>query len=39
MNFSEAAADESVLDVIRCIEGKLFETGALASAIGDPESD
>lgn len=39
MNFSEAAADESVLDVLRCIEDKLFETGALVSATGDPESD
>lgn len=39
MNFSEAAANESVLDVLRCIEDKLFETGALVSAVGDPESD
>jgi hypothetical protein len=39
MNFSEAAANESVLDVLRCIEDKLFETGALVSATGDPESD
>jgi hypothetical protein len=39
MNFSEAAANESVLDILRCIEDKLFETGALVSATGDPESD
>lgn len=39
MNFSEAAADESALDVLQCIEDKLFETGALVSATGDPESD
>ncbi len=39
MNFSEAAADESALDVLRCIEDKLFETGALVAATGDPESE
>ncbi|MET4570238.1 hypothetical protein [Rhodanobacter soli] len=39
MNFSEAAADESALEVLRCIEDKLFETGALVSATGDSESD
>lgn len=39
MNFSEAAADESALDVLRCIEDKLFTTGALVSATGDSESD
>ena len=39
MNFKEAPAGESALDVLRCIEDKLFETGALVSATGDSESD
>lgn len=39
MNFSEAAASELVADVLRCIEDKLYETGALVTATGDSESD
>lgn len=39
MNFREAAADDSVVDVLRSIEDKLYETGMLVSATDDPESD
>jgi len=39
MDFNEAAADASLQDVLCCIEDKLYETGALVTATGDPESD
>lgn len=37
MNFSEAAADASVIDALRCIEDKLYERGDLITATGDSE--
>jgi hypothetical protein len=39
MDFNEAAADASVQDLLCCIEDKPYETGALVTATGDPESD
>jgi hypothetical protein len=39
MEFKEAAADDSVVDVLRSIEDKLYETGMLVSATDDPDSD
>jgi hypothetical protein len=39
MNFGAAAFDESVVDVLRCIEDKLYETGMLVTATNDPESE
>lgn len=37
MNFSEAAADASVIDALRSIEDKLYEHGDLVTATGDSE--
>lgn len=38
MDFKEAAANEAVVDVLRCIEDKLYETGMLVTVTDDPES-
>lgn len=34
-----AASDEQVIDLLRAIENKLYETGLLASVTGNPEAD
>jgi hypothetical protein len=39
MNFEVAAIDGSVVDVLRSIEDKLYETGMLISATNDPASE
>jgi hypothetical protein len=39
MNFAKAAAHEEVVDGLRCIEDKIYETGTLVTATGDAESD
>jgi hypothetical protein len=39
MDFKEAAANEAVVDILRCIEDKLYETGLLVTATDDSESD
>lgn len=39
MDFSSAACDVSVLDVLGAIEDKLYERGILVTVTGDPESD
>lgn len=39
MNFAEVAASEDVIDGLRGIEDKIFETGQLVSTMGGTESD
>lgn len=39
MKFAKAAAHEGVVDGLRSIEDKIFETGQLVTATGDAESD
>lgn len=39
MDRMRAAADASVVEMLRAIEDKLYETGLLVTATGDPESD
>lgn len=39
MHIKDAATQDIVMDVLESIENKLYETGLLASATGDPESD
>lgn len=39
MDFREAVADESVVDILRSIEDKLYETGMLVTATNDPASE
>jgi hypothetical protein len=34
-----AASDEQVIDLLRAIEDKVYETGLLVSATGNPEAD
>ncbi|MCE5233905.1 MAG: hypothetical protein ABFC67_15220 [Mizugakiibacter sp.] len=34
-----AASDEQVIDLLRAIEDKLYETGTLVSVTGNPEAD
>jgi len=39
MDFSSAASDPSVLDLLRGIEDKLYERGVIVTVTGDSESD
>ena len=39
MDILKAAASEPVMDLLRAIEDKLYETGVLVSATGDAEAD
>lgn len=39
MQFNEAAISESVVNVFHRIEDKLYESGMLVTATGDPESE